>query len=61
MVIRGYGVYSYNRDIHEMAKKLAILEKSCRLLMLDGDNKDYDLDWQIRRTKLAFFTTSFNI
>jgi len=36
MVIRGYGVYAYSRDIHEMAKKLAILEKSCRLLMLDN-------------------------
>jgi L-fuculose-phosphate aldolase len=35
MVIRGYGVYAYSRDMHEMAKKLAILEKSCRLLMLD--------------------------
>ncbi|WP_373070172.1 class II aldolase and adducin N-terminal domain-containing protein [Sulfurimonas sp.] len=44
MVIRGYGVYSYNRDIHEMAKKLAILEKSCRLLMLEGDKKDYNFD-----------------
>ena len=33
MVIRGYGVYAYSRDIHEMAKKLAILEKSCRLLI----------------------------
>ena len=36
MVIRGYGVYAYNRDIHDMAKKLAILEKSCRLLMLES-------------------------
>jgi len=36
MVIRGYGVYAYSRDMHEMAKKLAILEKSCRLLMLDN-------------------------
>lgn len=35
MVIKGYGIYAYNRDIHEMAKKLAILERSCRLLMLD--------------------------
>ena len=34
IVIRGYGVYAYSRDIHEMAKKLAILEKSCRILML---------------------------
>ena len=44
MVIRGYGVYSYNRDIHEMAKKLAVLEKSCRLLMLDGSNEDSGFD-----------------
>jgi L-fuculose-phosphate aldolase len=36
MVIRGYGVYAYSRDIHDMAKRLSILEKSCRLLMLDG-------------------------
>ena len=43
MVIRGYGVYAYNRDIHEMAKKLAILEKSCRLLMLNDSRQDYEL------------------
>ena len=44
MVIRGYGVYSYNRDLHGMAKKLAILEKSCRLLLLDSavDNSNFD-------------------
>lgn len=35
IIIRGYGIYAYNRDIHEMAKKLAILEKSCRILMLE--------------------------
>jgi len=44
MVIRGYGVYAYNRDFHEMAKKLAILEKSCRLLMLDKGQTDFDFD-----------------
>ena len=38
MVIRGYGVYTYNRDLHEMAKKLSILEKSCRLLMIDNSS-----------------------
>ena len=42
MVIRGYGVYAYSRDIHAMAKKLAILEKSCRLLMLDGSQSTFD-------------------
>ena len=44
MVIKGYGVYSFNRDLNEMAKKLAVLEKSCRLLMLDGSNRDYNFD-----------------
>ncbi len=46
IVIRGYGVYTYNRDLHEMAKQLAVLEKSCRLLMLDGDsnNSNYNFD-----------------
>ena len=36
MVIRGYGVYAFNRDLHAMAKQLAVLEKSCRILMLDN-------------------------
>ncbi|MBU0632254.1 class II aldolase and adducin N-terminal domain-containing protein [bacterium] len=44
MVIRGYGIYAYNRDIHLMAKKLAILEKSCRLLMLERDKKSLVFD-----------------
>ena len=44
MVIRGYGVYAYSRDIHEMAKKLAILEKSCRLLMLDNSQTNLETD-----------------
>jgi L-fuculose-phosphate aldolase len=44
MVIRGYGVYAFNRDIHAMAKQLAVLEKSCRLLMLDGSISDYNFD-----------------
>ena len=43
MVIRGYGVYAFNRDLHEMAKQLAILEKSCRILMLDRSSAhDFD-------------------
>ncbi len=43
MIIRGYGVYAFNRDLHLMAKKLAILEKSCRLLLLDNsDQSNFD-------------------
>ncbi len=44
MVIKGYGVYIFNRDVNEMAKKLAILEKSCRLLMLDDSKTKFDFD-----------------
>ena len=44
MIIRGYGVYSYNRDLHEMAKQIAILEKSCRILMLDKSHNDINFD-----------------
>ena len=44
MVIKGYGVYAYSRDLHEMAKKLAILEKSCRLLMLKDSTSSFDFD-----------------
>ncbi len=32
IVIRGYGVYTYDRDINQMAKNIAILENSCKLL-----------------------------
>jgi len=44
MVIRGYGVYTYTRDLHEMAKQLAVLEKSCRLLLAEYDTKDSSFD-----------------
>ncbi len=44
MVIRGYGVYTYNRDLHEMAKQLAVLEKSCRLLMIENSKEDFNFD-----------------
>ena len=40
MLIRGYGVYAYDRDLGEMAKKIAILENSARLLMLAGQQSN---------------------
>ncbi len=36
LLIRGFGLISYDRDITEMAKKIAILENSCRLLALSS-------------------------
>jgi len=44
MVIKGYGVYAYSRDLNSMTKALAILEKSCRLLMLGHVTKDQILE-----------------
>lgn len=32
MVIKGVGIYVYDRDILQLVKKIAILENSCRLL-----------------------------
>ncbi|HJE03839.1 hypothetical protein AAX26_01422 [Aliarcobacter thereius] len=34
MVIKGVGTYIYDRNIHELVKKIAILENSCRLLSI---------------------------
>ena len=34
LVIKGIGTYIYDRDIHELVKKIAILENSCRLLSI---------------------------
>ncbi len=33
MVIRGYGLISFNRDLPTLIKKIAILENSCKLLL----------------------------
>ncbi len=34
MIIKGIGTYIYDRDLHELVKKVAILENSCRLLSI---------------------------
>lgn len=39
MVIKGVGTYIYDRDIHELVKKIAILENSCRLLSIKSTFK----------------------
>jgi len=35
LLIRGFGLISYDRDLTEMVKKVAILENSCRLLIIN--------------------------
>jgi len=34
IIIRGYGIYIYDRDLKNLLKKLDIIENSCRLLFL---------------------------
>ena len=36
LLIRGFGLISYDRDLTEMVKKVAILENSCRLLIINS-------------------------
>ncbi len=36
LLIKGFGLISYDRDLTEMVKKVAILENSCRLLIING-------------------------
>lgn len=45
IVIKGYGVFAYSRDLHSMTRRLAILEKSCRLLMLSEATNNPNLDF----------------
>ncbi|MCV6607488.1 MAG: class II aldolase and adducin N-terminal domain-containing protein [Campylobacterales bacterium] len=33
IIIRGYGIYAYARELTDLAKKLAIIENSCRILL----------------------------
>lgn len=34
MIIKGYGIYAYNRDITKLVKDIAIIENSAKLLLL---------------------------
>lgn len=38
MIIRGYGVYAYSRDLTDLVKRIAILENSAKLLYYSNIN-----------------------
>ena len=40
LLIKGFGLISYDRDLTEMVKKVAILENSCKLLTLSQLNEN---------------------
>jgi L-fuculose-phosphate aldolase len=39
MIIRGYGIYAYSRDLNDLVKRIAILENSIKLLHYSGINE----------------------
>ncbi|HHH19573.1 MAG TPA: hypothetical protein ENK86_03530 [Campylobacterales bacterium] len=39
LLIKGFGLISYDRDLTEMVKNLAVLENSCKLLTLSSVNE----------------------
>lgn len=39
IIVKGIGVYVYDRDMNDLVKKVAILENSCRLLALKSQFK----------------------
>lgn len=43
-VIKGYGIFAYSRDLHAMIRSLAILEKSCSLLIAAPQRSDQILE-----------------
>ena len=43
VVIKGYGVYAYSRSPQLLAKDIALLENSCKLLHFTGDCSDFSI------------------
>ena len=43
VVIKGYGVYAYSRSPQLLAKDIALLENSCKLLHFTGDYSDFSI------------------
>jgi len=40
MIIKGYGVYAYSRDLNDLVKKIAILENSVKLLHFSKNDEN---------------------
>lgn len=43
IVIKGYGIYAYSRSPQLLAKEIALLENSCKLLHLTSGYSDYSI------------------
>ncbi|WP_107824348.1 class II aldolase and adducin N-terminal domain-containing protein [Campylobacter concisus] len=43
IIIKGYGIYAYSRSPQLLAKEIALLENSCKLLHLTSGYSDYSI------------------
>jgi L-fuculose-phosphate aldolase len=39
MIIKGYGIYAYGRDLNDMVKRVAIIENSAKMLLMSQNIK----------------------
>lgn len=39
IIIKGYGIFAYDRDINNLAKNIALIENSCKILILSNVDK----------------------
>ncbi|RDU70663.1 hypothetical protein CQA58_04805 [Helicobacter brantae] len=37
LIIKGYGIYAFDRDLNSLAKKIAVIENSCKILHFYAD------------------------
>lgn len=41
LIIKGYGIYTFDRDLHSLAKTIALVENTCKILHLNADLEDH--------------------
>ncbi|WP_027327335.1 class II aldolase and adducin N-terminal domain-containing protein [Helicobacter pametensis] len=39
LLIKGYGIYAFDRDLHSLAKTIALIENTCKILHYNADLK----------------------
>lgn len=37
LIIKGYGIYAFDRDLHSLAKNIAVIENTCKILHFNMD------------------------
>ena len=47
LLIKGYGIYVFDRDLYSLAKKIAVIENTCKILHFQADLKGGHLPLEI--------------